>query len=155
MQSVDLERLLTAVSRFSRLASRRAQSPQEVVTGRLLSLVEQVGPVRVSDLAVADQTTQPTMTSHTRRLVDAGLLCREPDPADARASLLSLSPRGREVLRDIRRARAAAVAPLLAGLDAADLDALARTTEILDRVLATAPEVTPGGTTVFSPDERH
>jgi DNA-binding MarR family transcriptional regulator len=61
--------------------------------------------------------TDPMMTSQVlRKLADRGLVSREPDPDDARARRLRLTPAGRAVLAsalaDVERADAAYFAPL-------------------------------------------
>jgi DNA-binding MarR family transcriptional regulator len=68
-----------------------------------------------------------------RRLEDAGLVAREPDPADRRAVRLHLTGEGQRKARRLRAARQAALAPLLAGLGERESAALER---LLERLLA-------------------
>lgn len=134
-RSSDAERLLTTLARFNRWATRSAQVEHDIVIARLLSLVDELQPVRISTLAAADHTTQPTMTAHVRRLEDTGLLRREADPSDARASLISLSEAGTRALTDIRTARTAALLPHLDALTDADVATLTAAADVLDRIL--------------------
>jgi DNA-binding MarR family transcriptional regulator len=80
---------------------------------RVLALVEELGPARVTTLADADDCSQPSMTVQVQRLEADGLVTRTPDPADARASLVGLTTDGAAALARLRRARGAALAPLL------------------------------------------
>jgi DNA-binding MarR family transcriptional regulator len=57
------------------------------------------GPQRITELAVAQGVTQPSMTQLLRRLEDAGLVARVPDPNDGRVVLVELTPAGDETLR--------------------------------------------------------
>ncbi|MHB8439375.1 MAG: MarR family winged helix-turn-helix transcriptional regulator, partial [Acidimicrobiales bacterium] len=57
------------------------------------------------DLAAALELDLSTVSRQLRQLVDAGLVDRDPDPLDGRASLVSLSDRGRQVLDAVRAAR--------------------------------------------------
>jgi DNA-binding MarR family transcriptional regulator len=64
------------------------------------------GPQRVSDLVEAERITQPGITGMIARLADAGLVRRENDPTDGRATLVSITPLGRAYLSDIHEQRA-------------------------------------------------
>jgi MarR family transcriptional regulator, negative regulator of the multidrug operon emrRAB len=70
-----------------------------------------------------------------RRLEDAGLVAREPDPADRRAVRLHLTREGQREARRLLAARQAALTPLLAALGASERMALER---LLERLLASA-----------------
>lgn len=79
-----------------------------------------------SDVANTLDLNKSAMSGMVGRLERAGLLRREPNPKDARASLLSLTPRGEEV-----RARSLALVRKLtsevtAGFDASELDVVTR-----------------------------
>ena len=54
--------------------------------------------------------SQPGLSRLVERLVERGLLARQPDPADARATLLSLTDEGRAVQRRVGRTHARSVA---------------------------------------------
>lgn len=53
------------------------------------------GGCRAAALADALHVTRPTMSKQLQRLENAGLVAREPDPADGRASIVTLSGSGR------------------------------------------------------------
>ncbi len=60
----------------------------------LLPLYEEDG-LRMGELARRARLSKQTITTMIRRLEDEGLVERRPDPGDARASLVFLSPRSR------------------------------------------------------------
>lgn len=133
-------RLLTAVARLNRWASAQAQTPFDLPYAqlRLLSLIGELGPVRVTELAEADNCSQPTVTQQVRKLAALGWIDRADDPDDARASLLSLSAGGRAAIDQARAARAGAIAPLLQNLDEDDRHTLVLATDLLGRLAAAA-----------------
>ena len=80
---------------------------------RLLSQVDELGPVTIGALAAADRCSQPTMSAGVQALCERGWADKTPNPADARSSLVSLTDAGRTVLTEARRERAAVVAARL------------------------------------------
>ena len=80
---------------------------------RLLSQVDEIGPVTIGALAAADRCSQPTMSAGVQVLCERGWAVKAPNPADARSSLVSLTDSGRTVLTEARRERAAVVAARL------------------------------------------
>jgi DNA-binding MarR family transcriptional regulator len=126
-------RLIRAVRRESRLAAGF----------RILSVIDQYGALGVSALAVADRSSQPTMTAAVNQLVSDGLVVKRPHPHDARASLVSLTASGRRELARIRRANGDLVAERLARTNRSPED-LATAVAVLRDVLAfdDAPEGT-------------
>jgi DNA-binding MarR family transcriptional regulator len=57
-------------------------------------------PQRVKDIAMELGVSQPTMTVSINNLVEKGIIKKVPDPADARASHLKLTPEGRKLARE-------------------------------------------------------
>ncbi len=135
---LDPELLLLASARLSRWASRSSELGLPVAAARLLSLVEELQPVGVSALAQADQTSQPTMSTHVQRLERAGLVSRGADSGDARVRLVRLTDEGAAKLADVRRRRAAVLTPYLEQMSEPDRRRLAAAqatlVELLDRV---------------------
>jgi len=127
--------LLRAAARLSRWASRLASFDVPFAQARLLALLDELGPARVSVLAEADHCSQPTMTTALQRLEAAGWAQRVPDPGDARASLLSLSPAGRDTLEAIRGARAGVLSPTLTSLDQDEVERLRDAAAVIEGLL--------------------
>ena len=109
--------LLRLSSRLAQWANRHADPGMPWAQVRVLSHVERLGPSRVTTLAAADDTTQPTMTAMVQRLEADGLVERTADPEDGRAHRVALTPAGAETLARARRVRAGAIRPLVDTLD--------------------------------------
>ena len=106
--------LVTYSARLVRAVSRRTAQEVPAATLRLLSQLEELGPVGVSQLAVADRCSQPTMSASVMNLTDKGWAAKQANPDDARSCLVTLTPQGGAVLREARRRNAAVVAERLA-----------------------------------------
>lgn len=132
--------LLSVVARLNRLATQRTRLPLPWAQARLLSTIEDQGEARISDLALLDHCSQPTMTTQVRRLEDAGLVTRTPDPGDARAVLIRITEKGREVLNQARADRAATIDPRLERLQPEDRQTLAAAVGVIRRLLADVAE---------------
>ena len=78
------------------------------VTYPVLSGLARTGPCSAADLAVEVGLDRSGVTRRASRLADAGLVRREPDPADGRATLLILTDEGRRVV-EVTRQRLATV----------------------------------------------
>ncbi|WP_259558158.1 MarR family winged helix-turn-helix transcriptional regulator [Brachybacterium sillae] len=131
--------LTVAASRFARTIARRADVGVSSVAWRLCSTIHRRGPLRLSEIADAENVTRPTATATVHRLEVAGLVCREPDAHDHRSSLIDLTPAGLEALRRWTSALGHAAGPLLGELSDEDLATLYRATALLHR-LADAAE---------------
>ena len=129
--------LLRAAGALSRWASTQVGLGVPSGVLRLLAIVEELGPIRVGDLALADHTTQPAVTRQVGRLTTLGWIDRASDPADARATLVAITDIGREALADARRARGEAVDRLLEETGAS-ADRVRDAAELLDQLLQAA-----------------
>ena len=74
-----------------------------------LSLVDRHGPCRVTALAEEARVDASVVSRQIAHLEQVGLLERQPDPADGRAHLVSISPEGAAVLEQGRERLAAMV----------------------------------------------
>jgi DNA-binding MarR family transcriptional regulator len=111
----DLEQqsseLVVQAARLVRAVRRRVGHPAGV---RILALLEELGPSGVTALAEADRSSQPTVSGAVQQLADEGWVAKEPDPNDARRSVVRLTPAGRKQLMEFRRDNGRAVAERLA-----------------------------------------
>jgi DNA-binding MarR family transcriptional regulator len=82
---------------------------------RVLSLLDEHGPLGISALASADRCSQPTMSGAVRQLADQGLVDKQRNPDDARGSVVTLTPAGRRELTEVRRINGEVVAARLDG----------------------------------------
>jgi len=85
--------------------AREAGHPVTVAQGRVAS---RIGPdgTRLTELADAAQVTKQTAGFLVDQLEKAGYVERVPDPSDARARLVRMAPRGREVVALAREVEA-------------------------------------------------
>ncbi|MGY4711036.1 MarR family winged helix-turn-helix transcriptional regulator [Mycolicibacterium sp. CBM1] len=68
----------------------------------VLSGVGRTGPISATELASMIGLDRTATTRYATRLQSAGLVARTPDPADARATLLELTPSGRKAVARMR-----------------------------------------------------
>jgi DNA-binding MarR family transcriptional regulator len=108
---VQSSELVVQAARLVRAIRRRIGQPAGI---RILALLDELGPLGVTAIAEADRSSQPTISGAVRQLVDEGWVAKEPDPRDARRSLVELTAKGRQRLADARRDNGAVVAERLA-----------------------------------------
>ncbi|MER1941365.1 MarR family transcriptional regulator [Castellaniella sp. FW104-16D08] len=130
--------LLDRIVRLNRWVTHHTQWAVPLAQARVLSQISQLGPSRVGDLARAEHCSQPTMTTLVKRLLQQSLVRRVPDPSDARAGLVSLTPAGQHMLDDLRRERARVMGALIAQLAPAQRQGLDTTLQTLEGLLDAA-----------------
>src|SRR5262245_6284435 len=91
---------------------------------RVLSMVPRRGGRRLTELATVADMTKQAMGEFVAALADLGLVEVQPDPADRRAKLVSLTPPGRRAADAARRALAKVEAHWAERLGADDLATL-------------------------------
>lgn len=124
--------IVSAASRFARVATQVSNIPISSVSMRALGYIERHGPQRISYMASYESISQPAMTSAINRLAQDGLVIRQPDPIDARAQLVALTDNGRHLLEEYRQQVAAVIQPELERLTTDDYAIIERTVDILD-----------------------
>jgi DNA-binding MarR family transcriptional regulator len=130
---------LTAVLREFALSLVR-DAPQDSLSrtaAATLSVLDRLGPHRVTTLAEHESVSQPAMTGLVHRLESSGLVTREPDPADGRASLVAITPVGLKQLTARRAAHEAAIAARLDLLGSDDRALLAAAVPALTHLTET------------------
>jgi DNA-binding MarR family transcriptional regulator len=128
-------RLRLAVTRMARRLRQEAGvdlGPSQVAA---LATIDRHGPLSPSEVAEIERIKRPTATRIVRHLQEAGLVERVKDPEDGRASILSVTPEGRALLKRLRERKTAYVAKRLAALDADDRRTLERAAELLEGML--------------------
>jgi DNA-binding MarR family transcriptional regulator len=101
----------------------------------VLSVLVFAGPQRIGELARIEQVEPPTISRLVDGLVRDGLAVREPDPDDARAVRVRATPTGGRTLRRGRARRVETLRIRLATLSPAELAALGKGVEVLERIL--------------------
>jgi DNA-binding MarR family transcriptional regulator len=104
---------------------RRAPRDLSLTSLATLSTLDRTGPRRITDLAVIEGVTQPSMTVLVTSLERGGLVTRHSDPADRRVTLVALTADGLRYLRSRRRAGTDALAQLIRTLPPGEASALA------------------------------
>lgn len=114
-------RLRVAIGAFKRRA-REASAEGELSNPQLtaLSRLDRLGPMTTADLARREQITPQAMGTTIASLEKLGLVMRSADAADARHSILSLTPDG---LAAVRLGRNAMVDKITAVLEESFADA--------------------------------
>jgi DNA-binding MarR family transcriptional regulator len=115
--------LLHQALRQVRRAAQERLEPTGTTPGqhRMLRALDRAGgPVRLRELARSLDVVPRSVTSKVDDAELAGLVRRSADPADGRATLVELTPRGRDVLAQVNAWRSARAGDLLAGLEPAE-----------------------------------
>src|SRR4029077_5258719 len=100
-----------------------------------LATVERHGPLTPRELAEIERVNRPTATRTLRRLGEAGMVERAPDPEDGRSALVSITAIGRERLRRLRGRKNAYRARRMRAWRPADVETLERAAAILEEIL--------------------
>lgn len=129
------ELIHAAAVRLLRRARVHDTSSSGLSTARLsaLSVVVYGGPLRLTELARAEQVTPATMTRIVDGLEGEGLVRRHRDPDDGRIRELRATGRGRAVLERARRERLQRIADELAALSGEEIAIVRRAAEALTR----------------------
>ena len=100
-----------------------------------LSVVVFGGPLRVSALARAEQVRTPTMTPIVDALERDGLVTREADRLDARATLVRATAKGARLMAEGRSRRVSVLAQDLRQLSPAERGAVMAAIAVLEQLL--------------------
>ncbi|MEV4949490.1 MarR family transcriptional regulator [Streptomyces sp. NPDC053755] len=125
-----LERELAVFLRRARAQSgemaREVHPELEPAAYGLFVRLDDTGPQRATELAGYFGVGKATMSRQLRALEDLGLVARDPDPADGRASLVRLTEEGQGRFRRVRDARRGRYVRKLADWDRGEVAELAR-----------------------------
>ena len=116
----------TAEALHQLVATAVRWQPREIslTSASTLATVERTGPRRITDLAVIEGVTQPSMTALVTTLERAGLVERRADPQDQRVVLVALTPAGADYLHTRRQVGAEAFASLIDKLPREEAESL-------------------------------
>ncbi|MGZ4427508.1 MAG: MarR family winged helix-turn-helix transcriptional regulator [Oryzihumus sp.] len=144
--NAELERLsmelTTYTGRLVRAIARRGSSEVPAASLRLLSQLDERGPVSIGQLAQWDRCSQPTMSNAVGKLTARGWAVKVPHPSDARSSLVELTDDGRAVLGRARRRNAAVIAERLRADPDHDVADLAVAVSLIKGLLDEHPDET-------------
>jgi DNA-binding MarR family transcriptional regulator len=123
-----------ALYRLITLAVRHGPREISLTAASTLSTLDRTGARRLTDLAVIEGVTQPSMSVLVTGLEQAGLAERRADPADKRVVLVALTAEGSKYLHARRHTGAAAFADLIDKLPRAEAARLAAAIPALNRL---------------------
>ena len=132
------EDVVTTAARVVRWIPRDNSYGLSLAAVRLLARIRDQGAVRISDLAVAENCSQPTITNHVKKLEAQELVTRTADPTDARAWMISLTDTGHARLAEMRHSLGTSVLPMLSSLSRKDQKALRDGVDAMRRLMAQA-----------------
>ena len=124
--------LVVHAARLVRAVRRELELPAGT---RIISLLDEHGPLGITQLADLDRCSQPTMSAAVRQLVEQGWVTKAPNPDDARGTVVTLSATGRDELGRVRRRHGERVAALVAAHPDLTTDDLATAVAVLRGVL--------------------
>jgi DNA-binding MarR family transcriptional regulator len=136
---VDVTRLRVAIARLSRRLRKHELAGLTPTQLAALSTVERAGPLRLGDLASAEQIAPSTLTRLVSALEEHGYVERRGVPGDARAWQLVVTARGHEILDRIRQESTVLLADSLLTLSPDQLSALAAALPALEQLADPAP----------------
>ena len=124
--------LVTHAARLVRAVRRELELPAGT---RVISLLDEHGPLGITQLADLDRSSQPTMSGAVAQLVERGWATKEPNPADARASVVTLTDAGRAELARVRRRNGDHIAAIVAADPTITTEDLATAVAVLAKIL--------------------
>jgi DNA-binding MarR family transcriptional regulator len=136
---IDATRLRVAVARLSRRLRRHELAGLTPTQLSALATVEVSGPMRLGDVAAAEGIAPSTLTRIVTALEDRAYVERCAVPGDARASTLTITARGHEVLERIRQESTAMLAQSLAMLRPEQIELLADALPALEQLAEVDP----------------
>ena len=117
-------------------AVRQVPRTMSMTSLSTLSTLDETGPRRITDLAIIQGVTQPSMTTLVKVLERDGMVERRGDPSDGRVALVALTDAGSKFVRGRRRSNAEAFAQLIDKLSDEDAATLAAAIPALEHLQA-------------------
>ncbi len=105
-----------------------------------LSTIERSGARRLTDLAVGEGVTQPSMSVLVNQLESLGLVERQADAHDGRVVRVAITPAGQEHLRTLRRVGASVFDVLIDKLTPSEWASLSAALPTFGRMLELADD---------------
>jgi DNA-binding MarR family transcriptional regulator len=105
-----------------------------------LSTIDRTGPRRLTDLAVGEGVTQPSMSALVSQLERLGLVERQSDEQDGRVVRVAITRAGQEQLSTLRRVGASVFDILIDKLESSEADSLRAALPTFDRMLELADD---------------
>jgi DNA-binding MarR family transcriptional regulator len=133
--SQEIVKVIPLVMRTIAAEQKNASYPMSPANFRLLNILAHHS-CNMSELALRQAVSLPTMSNSISVLVERGWVKRAPSPDDRRQVLLELTPDGRAVLFDMKNRSEARVAELLGALSPDELAHLSAGLAVLEQAFA-------------------
>jgi DNA-binding MarR family transcriptional regulator len=134
IQDDDLARLRMTLGRLGRVLRQQTDDSLSYPLISLLFSIVRAQPASAGELAAAEGVSPPSVTRSLNRLIELGYVSREPDPADRRAAVICLTPRGLRERDHILRSREVWLTQHLDRLTEEDLGQLVDALPALERL---------------------
>jgi DNA-binding MarR family transcriptional regulator len=149
-EAADARLLTEAVTRLRRAlrSSIRTDYPWETLPMAQVELLQVLGehsPARISDLAARRRLAQSTVSGLIGQMITAGLVARDVDSTDRRASVVTLTDAGREKLTAWTNAHERRIDAALAALDSDSRAAVTHALPALFQLAERLSESAEGG----------
>jgi len=125
---------LSVVRLNRRLRSQRTDETVSLTQISAMATLNRCGPMTPSELASSERVRPPSLTRVIAALEEEGMVSRRDHPTDGRQSIIELSPAGAELLAAEASAKERWLDKRLAELTETERVALARASEIIDRM---------------------
>ena len=130
------ERLGAATARLQVLLRRELIRAEITLSqARTLGTLRRLGPKRLTELALIEQVSQPTMSALVARMQGQGLVTRGMDGNDRRTAFISITPGGEQLLESIMRLRTRLLSAQLSRLEETERAALFASLPALERLV--------------------
>ena len=128
------EDLRISITRLSRRLRGQGSSSLSVTQHAALAAVERHQSMTPRDLAEHEKVQPPSMTRVIAALEEQELLVRSPHPTDGRQVILTVTDKGRELLKEQRRRKQAWLSQRLKELTPEDRAILRQAAPILEKL---------------------
>lgn len=125
-------RLRLAIMRLARQLRQQAEADITPSMLSVMATLDTCPPLTLGELAARERVRPPTMTRIVARLDEEGLVERTPDETDKRVSHVTLSSKGKELIKRNRTRKNAYLTGRLRAAGTTDLD---RAVVLMERLL--------------------
>jgi DNA-binding MarR family transcriptional regulator len=126
--------LLVSMHRIVRYLRRSRTAVMHPTQFLALMLISDEQPIRIGEIALRVPCSQPTATTTVAALEEAGLVRREPDPIDGRATAVVLTEAGAATVAASGEQAAAELSKILHRLTDEDRHLVLKAGEALSRI---------------------
>ena len=130
-----LTRLRMTLGRLGRLLRQQNTDDLSYALMSLLFTIGRTQPITAGDLAQEEGVSPPSVTRSLARLVDLGLVTRDPNPEDRRAAVIRLTEKGDREREAILNDREVWLARHLAQLSEEDIQIIVAALPALERLV--------------------